>query len=365
MNANPFAALLPAITADEIARYTKANAAALASLYDLSKPPERQKPRYSLQGKPICTAGNLTNIIAQAKAGKSAFIGAMIAARIAALNSNEEADVFQLSADRDAHGYLVHIDTEQSHADHYDLVTRALKRAGADDTPEWLLSFPMAGKSAGELRELLKAILYSNALSLAPGADKAHFGLFAVLIDGAADLVEDVNDAKECNPFVAELHALAITYRCPIISVIHENPATAKNATGKMRGHLGSQLERKAESNLRIKKEDEISVIFSDRQRGAPILEKDGPRFAYSVEAGMHVSVVSKRSQQDDAKEEEARDIADDVFAERTSMPYGDLLEAIQSTRKCSERTAERRFAEMRDHKIIQRFPPNLWAKAL
>ncbi len=98
-------------------------------------------------------------------------------------------------------------------------------------------------------------------------------GLFAVIVDGVADLVLDVNDAKECNALVAKLHALAIKYDCPdrIICVIHENP----NAdTGKMRGHLGSQLERKAESNLRLRKKEDVTVVFSDRQRRrAPILE--------------------------------------------------------------------------------------------
>jgi len=34
-----------------------------------------------------------------------------------------------------------------------------------------------------------------------------------------------VNNAEECNDFIAKLHALAISHDCPIISVLHENPA--------------------------------------------------------------------------------------------------------------------------------------------
>jgi hypothetical protein len=46
---------------------------------DLQVVPDKPVPIISLAGQQICTAGNLTEIGAQIKAGKSAVIGAMLA----------------------------------------------------------------------------------------------------------------------------------------------------------------------------------------------------------------------------------------------------------------------------------------------
>jgi hypothetical protein len=168
-----------------------------------------------------------------------------------------------------------------------------------------LRSYALAGFSASELPQ---------ALTLALKDAAAGGGVYAIILDGTADFVTDVNDQTECNAFVAELHAMAIDHDCPIINVVHENPG---QDGGKMRGHLGSQLERKGESNLRLQKTHEVTVLFSEKQRGAPILEKDGPRFAWSNEAGMHVTVEAAGAVRDAAKRDRLSDIAEAVFGHR------------------------------------------------
>jgi hypothetical protein len=92
-------------------------------------------------------------------------------------------------------------------------------------------------------------------------------GIYCVLLDGVGDLVLDVNDIAETQNFVIELHALAIRYDCPIIGVLHENPG---DKTEKQRGHLGSQLERKAESNIRLVKDSDESRSFTPKSPGTP-----------------------------------------------------------------------------------------------
>jgi hypothetical protein len=110
-----------------------------------------------------------------------------------------------------------------------------------------------------------------------------------VLVDGVADLVVDVNDAGESNTYTAHLHQTAIEHDCAVVCVIHTNPSSEKT-----RGHLGSQLERKSETNLRLEKSGEITVVFSDKNRRAPIQKENGPRFVWSDEAGMHVSTEAE-----------------------------------------------------------------------
>jgi len=110
----------------------------------------------------------------------------------------------------------------------------------------------------------------------------------SIIIDGIADLVVDPNDADECFPLITELHALAIRYDTAIILVLHMNPGSQNE---KGRGHLGSQLERKSESNLTLTKDGEATVISSTRQRGRPIPKDDkAPSFRWSDERQMHIS---------------------------------------------------------------------------
>jgi hypothetical protein len=122
--------------------------------------------------------------------------------------------------------------------------------------------------------------------------------------------VVDVNDSAESNAFVAAYHDLAIRHKCPVIGVLHLNPGSEKS-----RGHLGSQLERKSETNLRLETDGEFTEIWSARQRRTPILKGSGPRFRWDDEVKMHVSVESGREARLAVKAETARTYADDVFA--------------------------------------------------
>lgn len=297
-------------------------------------------PSFFINGRAICTPGNLTNIIAQAKGGKSAFNGAMISAAICAELVTKR-DTLGITATAPGQKQLVHIDTEQSPFDHDQLIRRALRRAGVTQEPSWLASYALAGLSPDKLRESLR-----HLMQLA----EYEGGVYAVMIDGAADMVNDVNDAAECNGFVAELHALAIKFDCPIINTVHENPG---QDLGKMRGHFGSQLERKAEANLRLKKTEETIVVFSEKMRRAPILERDGPRFKWSDEAGMHVSVESVGQSKDDAKRADLIDLAAEAFDGKRSMKFTDITVAIENARRCSKRTAERKVGEMKRLNVI------------
>jgi len=308
-------------------------------------PPE---PRviYSVGKIPICTAGNISNISAEAKTGKSAFVGAMLAAPMAA----EGADCLTVAAEN-IHGHaVVLLDTEQSAGDWFRILCRAKRRARVEDFPKWLVAYHLTGMSAAECRQGLEVVLAQ--------AHREFGGIFAVFIDGIADLVEDPNDAEACFPFVTRLHALSIKYDTAIINVLHVNPGTAKT-----RGHLGSQLERKGETNLTLEKDGEgDTVVFSVKQRGASIPKSDGPRFRWSDGEGMHVTAETVRVAKDRAKIDTLTELARQVFGTRRTMPYSDLRKGIETTANCSERTADTRISEMNRLKVITRFPPNLYS---
>jgi hypothetical protein len=122
-------------------------------------------------------------------------------------------------------------------------------------------------------------------------AKAACHGILAVIIDGIGDLCLDPNDPEEALALIDEIHRLAIQFDTVVVCVLHENPGSE---IGKTRGHLGSQLERKAETNLRLEKDAHgVTVMYSERARSSFISRENGPRFAWDEEARMHRSTTA------------------------------------------------------------------------
>lgn len=241
-------------------------------------PPQEPETRLLLAGKPICTPGNLTTLIARAKVGKTAALGAAVSAIIQAHHDRSDADTFKFSAPYTEQAVVL-IDTEQSPYDAWTCHSRTLTRALSAD-PEWLHHYALVGYSARQLREALPAILAT--------ASAQHNGIFTLILDGVADFVTSVNDEIECNEFISWLRTLTITHNCPAICVIHSNEGVKNGDDG--RGWLGKELTRKAESNLLLKKEGDITTITSEKQRKAPITVSDGVAFRWDEESAKHVS---------------------------------------------------------------------------
>ena len=312
--------------------------------FDETAEPPAERPIYSVCGIPICTPGNLQVVNAQAKSGKSAVLGAMLSATFA-LNGADTLGFTSTNPDGKA---VLHFDTEQSRAHHWRLVKRAKKRASADSLPAWVQSYCFTDFGARKARQ---AVWHR-----AETAAQEFGGIHSILIDGVADLVADVNDAEECNAFVADLHALAIRFDCSITGIIHQNPNGDKT-----RGHLGSQLERKAETNLRLDKDGETISVWSDKQRCAPILKGKGPRFQWDDEKQMHVSVQPGLSPRESERMAEAIDLRDDVFQSRPSMRRCDIEQEIQVGTKCGAKTAQRTVSKWASWGLIEKSVAGLW----
>lgn len=301
--------------------------------------PPPLRPIYMLAGITISTPANLTTVTSAIKTGKSAVIGAMAAA---AMPHNQDADLLGFSSSNPKGKALLWFDSEQSPDDFWHCVYRALQRAGQRELPLWLHAYCLTGLGCKRAWECVQ-------WATTEAAEK-HDGIHSSLIDGFADLVADVNDPEESNGFVAELHDMAIKHDCPIIGVIHFNPGSEK-----IRGHLGSQLERKAETNLALEKDkDETTVIYSTKNRRAGIPKNLGPRFKFSAQAGMHITVQSRQSAHEAEKREQLLALAIDVFGDRPAMRYTELQTTVKKLLTVCDRTAERKVADMRRFTVIK-----------
>jgi hypothetical protein len=318
-----------------------------ACQFDPSANHERPAPVYSIDGKPVSTVDNLTNILAQAKHGKTAVNGAMIASTFAA----PDADCLGITSENPKGFAVGHLDTEQSPFDHAEQ-NRLIERRAGQPLPKWFESFHLAGFKAADIRAAIPLLMEQWK--------KRFGGIHSVFVDGIADAAQDVNDPAESNAFVAELHALAIKFHCSIILSIHLNPGS----DFKTRGHLGSQLERKAETNLKIEKDvDEICVLFAEKNRHAAILKKNGPRFTWDNEKRMHVRVQSQQDAKEDLEFAELSKVFKTAFGNHPSLSFSDLRTATVSALKVtdkkpvsvSDRTAERKIARADTLGIIKK----------
>ena len=301
--------------------------------FDESSPPPKPEPVLSLAGVPISTSGNLTNMQAKIKAGKSAALTAAIASL---LGEDDARDYLGFSGCGNKAGLaVVHFDTEQSFYDHHRMVQRTLARAGLEKRPEWFRSYCATGLGCEEVRRLW-------FLELQRAAEQ-HGGLLAAFADGPGDMVKDVNDPAESFDLVKELQRAAMRYACPIVTVLHENPA---RDTAKMRGHLGSHLERKAETPLRLEKADGITTIWTECARHAGIAKEDGPRFHWDNTRGMHLShYETRREEGQHRKEQELQEMAAEVYRHASDAGgiqhsellklVGDYIERARRSRPC------------------------------
>ena len=134
--------------------------------------------------------------------------------------------------------------------------------------------------------------------------------------------------------------------------MLHLNPSSET----KSRGHLGSQLERKSETNLRIEKKDGVSTVYSDRNRGADIPKDTAPRFVWSAEHQMHVSASTIGNLKRAANLEELREQCQEAFnlAGKKQLTWTELVAALLRVPGVnSKRTAERIHKDAKNEGVI------------
>lgn len=244
---------------------------------------------------------------------------------------------------------ILFYDTEQSEVQTYKNITNLLRRCGRETMPEYLKAYCLTGMSR---KERLQAIIQSM--------DKFHYqfrGIHMVVIDGIADLIKGANDETESIAVVEELYRLAGIYNTCIVTILHFIPSGLK-----LRGHLGSELQRKAAAILSIEKDTDpsVSVVKALKVRDGSPLDVPIMQFAWNKDAGMHVYLGEKpKEEKEKRKEDELVAVARDIFGRQDFITYVDLAEQIQAILGVKERTAKSYIKFMREKEIILKDPSN------
>jgi hypothetical protein len=324
--------------------------------YDHANPPERPEPIFKLCGQSIATPGNLVVIQGKAKSAKTALIEAMIGRVI---SDDDSGDYFELEAKLNPEGKaLIHFDCEQSRYDADQVIRKALRRGNISECPAWIRSYCLTDIDRRTRRKMLLVEMER--------AGQECDGIYGVVLDGVGDLALNVNDPEEANGFVAELHAQAIKCDTVIACVLHENPG--ENQHGKTRGHLGSELERKAETNLRLEKDkDEVTTVWSERSRHCSIPKDGGVTFKWSDEDKMHRSCAPSSTVKSNARIETLRLMAVEVFNCEEAiggLTWTQVHERIELLCNVKREGARKQFKNLKENSLMKQNCANLWTLA-
>ncbi len=332
--------------------YSETMSALKSCEVDFNNPPPVAQMVVSVNDVPLGTQGNILCITGGEGTGKSNYVTALIAGAIGQSDKNKDKvmDTLGVSVcENSKRKAILFYDTEQSEVQTYKNITNLLRRCGRETMPEYLKAYCLTGMSR---KERLQAIIQSM--------DKFHYqfrGIHMVVIDGIADLIKGANDETESIAVVEELYRLAGIYNTCIVTILHFIPSGLK-----LRGHLGSELQRKAAAILSIEKDTDpsVSVVKALKVRDGSPLDVPIMQFAWDKDAGMHVYLGEKpKEEKEKRKEDELVAVARDIFGRQDFITYVDLAEQIQAILDVKERTAKSYIKFMREKEIILKDPSN------
>lgn len=332
--------------------YSETMSALKSCEVDFNNPPPVAQMVVSVNDVPLGTQGNILCITGGEGTGKSNYVTALIAGAIGQSDKNKDKvmDTLGVSVcENSKRKAILFYDTEQSEVQTYKNITNLLRRCGREMMPEYLKAYCLTGMSR---KERLQAIIQSM--------DKFHYqfrGIHMVVIDGIADLIKGANDETESIAVVEELYRLAGIYNTCIVTILHFIPSGLK-----LRGHLGSELQRKAAAILSIEKDTDpsVSVVKALKVRDGSPLDVPIMQFAWDKDTGMHVYLGEKpKEEKEKRKEDELVAVARDIFGRQDFITYVDLAEQIQAILDVKERTAKSYIKFMREKEIIRKDPSN------
>lgn len=271
-------------------------------------------PPVLFQGdKTMISKGDFSVVVGAAKSRKTFCVSAMVGAYLCA------DEYMNMSSPNDA-GNVLWIDTEQS-VYHAAKVARRVCRIAGLPTNQKTERFRMLcfrEYTPDKRRELTdKAIrLYKPAL---------------VVVDGAADLILDVNDSSESAKLATMFMDITKELDNHIITVLHTNPGG-----DKPRGHLGTNFLNKAQALFIVRADGDISTVSVERCRDIAV---DDFAFAINKE-GLPVlaSIPEKSDKLDNLKA---------IFSEYTQpVRIGDLKEELIKNEGIKDSMAYRRIRE-------------------
>ena len=310
---------------------------------DYENPPDASKSIVAVNGVPLGTQDNLLCITGGEGTGKSNYVAAILTGTLGTERLPAERTL-GLEITPNPNGLAVlHYDTEQSEAQLHKNLGKTLQRASLKNVPKFYHSLYLASLSR---KDRLKLIRESMDLFY-----HKHGGIHLVVIDGIADLIRSANDETESIAIVDELYRLAGIYNTCIICVLHFVPNGIK-----LRGHIGSELQRKAAGILSIEKDEnpEYSVVKALKVRDGSPLDVPMMLFGWDKTEDMHVYRGEKsKEDKEKRKTDELIAVVKEAFRHSFKLTYQELCDVLMREMVIKDRTAKKYIAYMKEQNIL------------
>ena len=264
----------------------------------------------------IATFGNFSASTGKAKSKKTFNISAMVAAAV----TNTTVLNYRACLPEGKRNIL-YFDTEQSKYHCHTVLERIYRLSGLSlqkDDPRLMFW------GLREYTPKLRIAVIDYAL-------RKHDGVGLVIIDGLRDLMYDINNGKEATDVMTVLMAWTSVYDLHIHTVLHLN----KNDNNP-RGHIGTELENKAETVLIISKNNQNNSI--SEVKPMHMRDKEFTTFAFHIgddrlpvlDSSMSVTVIKPREKSLVSLDKEIhQEILSKLFVEHTPSKYNELVDLI------------------------------------
>lgn len=266
----------------------------------------------------IATLGNFSMIIGKAKSRKTFFVTIAMAA------AAKNALIFDRFIGKSYEGKntVLYIDTEQARHHVYKAFKRVLALSGIEpDQP--FKAYCLRKYTPVKRLKMVEHLIYHTP------------GLKMVVIDGIRDLVTSINDEEQATMMASNLLRWTEEKSIHIICVLHQNK-TDQNA----RGHLGTELQNKAETVLSVSKDPknkDISIVEAEycreREPDPFAIEIDGyglPRLVEDWHPVNNPQRAKKAITPGDFDEEYHRKILSPIFFETPNLKRSELITSIK-----------------------------------
>ncbi len=203
----------------------------------------------TIAGATFARLGDFSVVMGQRKAGKTTTLQYVIATALMPPDTIGSVDTLQIQAHFCAGKDVVYVDTEGSQEDTKDFIEGVKRILKIDEMPPNFYAYHWRELTQKQCREGMEVLF------------QYHSNSHLWVIDGVSDLVSKPNDEAESNETVRWLMNNAGRLNACFVVIIHENPAK-HGQESKARGHLGSELERKASGAIAIEKDKEKKCHF-------------------------------------------------------------------------------------------------------
>jgi len=311
---------------------------------DLNIPPIVLPPLLKINDASIGSPGNIIGITGTEGSGKSNFVAAVISGCLNPLKLDIDTLGVSIEDNTKSKAVLIY-DTEQSIVQLHNNVNRVKQRADLNELPNWFKAFSLVSLNRNER---LKAIIES--------IDNYYYefnGIHLIVIDGIADLIGSVNDEEQSVDLVNTLFQIAGRYNTLLICVLHLNPGGIK-----LRGHLGSELQRKASGILSVekRKDQSVSTVKALKLREADPLSLPIIQFAWQETIQQHSFIGYLNSnEQINSKINKLKEFAERIFSANSIIQSTELGEYLMNHFDIKERMARNYIKLMRENLIIKK----------